>query len=235
MWWVAAAKTAQNAIGTLGTYYNTRTQNAALKYQAKMNRINAGLERQKAELSLANGEKQEQQIQNAAAKLKGKQKVGYGASGVRLDSKSAQQVLNETDYMAQVDELRTHANALADAWSHRLNAVNYENNANIALSKQMNPVQSAVAYSVGQFLADIGSYSDLFGGGDDSKGLTWSQKDGFSGTASSNDKASFQITNRYTEPAAPSFTISNRYPYVGGQGFSLNPYSYQSYGFNWWR
>lgn len=230
MWWAIAAKTAQNAIGTLGTYYNQRTQNAALKHQASMNRINARLERLNAEQSLRKGEKQEQQIQNAAAKLKGKQKVGYGSSGVRLDSDSAQQVLNETDYMAQVDELQTHANALADAWGHRLNATNYENNANIALSQRQSAFGSALAYSVGKFLADVGSF-----GGSKDDGLTWKQGEGFSGTAKSNAAPSFQIQNRYSPSAAPSFTIGNRSPYVGGQGFDINPYSYQSAGFNWWR
>lgn len=210
MWWTIAAKAAQNAIGTVGTYYNTRAQNAALKYQARQSRLNARLERQQAETSLERGMKQEQQIQNAAAKLKGSQKVAYGAGGVRLDSRSAQNVMNETDYMAQVDELQTRANALADAWSHRLNAVNYENQADIALSKRQSPIKSAIAYSIGKFL-QVGSFGD-FGGG----------------SGSGQPAAP-------SAPDAPAFTIYNRTPYVGGQGFSMSPYGFQGYGFNWWR
>ena len=231
MWWAMAAKAAQNAIGTLGTYYNQRTQNAALKHQASMNRINARLERLNAEQSLRKGEKQEQQIQNAAAKLKGKQKVGYGSSGVRLDSDSAQQVLNETDYMAQVDELQTHANALADAWGHMLNATNYENNANIAMSQRQSAFGSALSYSVGKFLQDIGSFGDLFGGGDDKP------DNGHPGTvpaptAPAMDAASHWTTIQYAKDSWDSsynnwrnggFTIGNRTPYNGGSGF------------NWWR
>ena len=133
--------------------------------------------------------------------------------------------------MAQVDELQTHANALADAWSHRLNAVNYENNANIALSKQMNPVQSAVAYSVGQFLADIGSFGDLFGGGGD-------KDNGHPGTVPAPDApastpSSHWTTVNYAKDSwdysealhrnGGAFTISNRMPYSS------------SAGFNWWR
>lgn len=204
---------ASSILGGFGSYYQTKANNAALKYQARQSRLNARLERQQAETSLNRGMKQEQQIQNAAAKLKGSQKAAYGASGVRLDSRSAQNVLNETDYMAQVDELQTHANALADAWSHRLNAVNYENQADIALSQRRNATQVGISTAVGSLLQNIGSFSDLFGSEDSDTGQP----------------------STPSAPDAPAFTIYGKTPYVGGQGFSLNPYSYQSSGFNWWR
>jgi len=228
MWWAMAAKGAQNLLGSIATYNQTKLNNKALKYQAQQNRINARLEKMNAETSFRKGEKQEQQIQNAAAKLKGRQKVGFGANGVRLDSRSAQQVLNETDYMAQVDELQTHANALADAWGHRLKATDYENNANIALSQRQNPLQAAISYSVGQFLADIGSFGDLFGGGDDN---------GHPGTASAPDAPAAPSANHWTTLnyvkdswdanealfRNGGFSIGNRSAYGGGSGFS------------WWR
>lgn len=207
----AAGIGAAGILGGFGSYYQTKANNAVLKYQARQNRLNARLERQQAETSLNRGMKQEQQIQNAAAKLKGSQKAAYGASGVRLDSRSAQNVLNETDYMAQVDELQTHANALADAWSHRLNAVNYENQADIALSQRRSPTQAAVSSLVGGLLMNIGSFSDLFGGD--------------SGTGQPDTPSA---------PDAPAFTIYGRTPYIGGQGFSMSPYGFRSSGFNWW-
>ena len=104
------------------------------------------------------------------------------------------------------------AGSLADAWSHRLNAVNYENQADIALSQRRSPTQAAMSSLVGSLLNNIGSFADLFGGD--------------SGTGQPDTPSA---------PDAPAFTIYGKTPYIGGQGFSFSPYSYQSSGFNWWR
>ena len=165
MWWAIAGKAAQNALGTINTYYNTKLQNKALKYQAAAARNNAKLARMQSESSLRHGERASQQIMTAAAKQKGAQKVGYAANGVDISSRSAQNIMNETEYQAQSDQIQTEANALAQAWSNRLQATNYENQAKIATSKMQSPLGAAISFSVGKFLSDLGggAYDDIFG------------------------------------------------------------------------
>lgn len=131
-----------------GSFYQQKAQNAALKYQAAMNRINARLEKTGAESALMQGERQAQQVMNQTAKLKGAQKTGYAANGIDLSSRSAQNVLNETDYFGEADKNQVEANALASAWQHRLNATNAESNANIAMSQQKSPWGAALSSAV---------------------------------------------------------------------------------------
>lgn len=63
-------------LSALGSYNQQKTQNAYLKYQASMNRINARLANMSAESALRSGEKLQQQIMTQTAKLKGAQKTG---------------------------------------------------------------------------------------------------------------------------------------------------------------
>ncbi|MCM1128420.1 MAG: hypothetical protein NC211_00715 [Alistipes senegalensis] len=141
MWMALAGLGLQAA----GSYYQQRAQNAALKYQAAMNRQNARLERMGAESALRQGERQAQQVMNQAAKVKGAQKTGYAANGIDLSSRSARQVMNETDFFGEADKNQVEANALSSAWQHRLNAVDMENNANVALSQRQSPWGAALS------------------------------------------------------------------------------------------
>lgn len=137
MWaWIAMA--AASVLKGLGSYSQQKAENASLKYQAAMNRINARMENLKAEEALRQGEKQQQQIMLQTEKLKGQQLVGYAASGIDLSSRSAQNVMNETDFFGEVDKNQAAANAIAASWSHRLNATNMEGNASIQLAQRKN-------------------------------------------------------------------------------------------------
>lgn len=157
-------------LSALGSYNQQKTQNAYLKYQASMNRINARLANMSAESALRAGEKQQQQIMMQTSKTKGAQKAGYGASGIDLKSRSVQNVLNETDYIGEVDRNQAAANALSNAWEYRLQSTNYENNANIIRSQQQSPWGAALSTAVGGFLGSesaqkgLSSLSDKFGG-----------------------------------------------------------------------
>ena len=104
------------------------------------------------------------------SKTKGAQKAGYGASGIDLKSRSVQNVLNETDYIGEVDRNQAAANALSNAWEYRLQSTNYENNANIIRSQQQSPWGAALSTAVGGLLGSesaqkgLSSLSDKFGG-----------------------------------------------------------------------
>ena len=150
-------------LSALGSYNQQKTQNAYLKYQASMNRINARLANMSAESALRAGEKQQQQIMTQTAKLKGAQKTGYAASGIDLASRSVQNVLNETDYLGEVDKNQAAANALTNAWGYRLQATNFENNANIQQSQRRSPWGAALSTAVGGRLMSEGAQKGISG------------------------------------------------------------------------
>ena len=151
-------------LSALGSYNQQKANNAYLKYQASMNRINAQLANMSAESALRAGEKQQQQIMTKTSKLKGAQKAAYGAAGIDLSSRSVQNVLNETDFMGEVDRNQAAANALTNAWGYRLQATNYENNANILKSGQQSPWGAALSTAVGGILGSESAMSTIGSG-----------------------------------------------------------------------
>ena len=151
-------------LSALGSYNQQKANNAYLKYQASMARINAQLANMSAESALRAGEKQQQQIMTKTSKLKGAQKAAYGAAGIDLSSRSVQNVLNETDYMGEVDRNQAAANALTNAWGYRLQATNYENNANILKSGQQSPWGAALSTAVGGILGSDSAMSTIGSG-----------------------------------------------------------------------
>lgn len=153
------------------SYNRQKTQNAYLKYQASMNRINARLANMSAESALRAGEKQQQQIMTQTARLKGAQKTGYAANGIDLNSRSVQNVLNETDFMGEVDRNQAAANALTNAWGYRLQATNFENNANILKSQRQSPWGAALSTAVGGLLMNEGAQKGISGIADKFSGM----------------------------------------------------------------
>ena len=182
MWWKWAAQGAQDTIKTLNAYYSAKLNNASLKYQASMNRINARLANMSAESALRAGEKQQQQIMTQTARLKGAQKTGYAANGIDLNSRSVQNVLNETDFMGEVDKNQAAANALTNAWGYRLQATNFENNANILKSQRQSPWGAAFSTMIQAGLSRLAD-SDYFGG-DAQQVETTSKNSGFASLSS---------------------------------------------------
>lgn len=151
-------------LSALGSYNQQKAGNAYLKYQASMNRINARLANMSAESALRQGEKQQQQIMMQTAKLKGAQKTGYAAGGIDLSSRSVRNVLNETDYLGEVDRNQAAANALTNAWGYRLQATNFENNANILQSQRQSPWGAALSTAVGGILGSESAMSTIGSG-----------------------------------------------------------------------
>lgn len=151
-------------LSALGSYNQKKADNAYLKYQASMNRINARLANMSAESALRQGEKQQANIMMQTAKLKGAQKTGYAAGGIDLASRSVQNVLNETDYLGEVDRNQAAANALTNAWGYRLQATDFENNANILQSQRQSPWGAALSTAVGGILGSESAMSTIGSG-----------------------------------------------------------------------
>ncbi len=162
MWWVAAVQAGM----AMGSSYTSGTiANINANYQAKMARLNANLSDMKAEAALRQGEKQQAALMVKTAQTKASQKAGYAASGIDVHgSRSVTNVLTSTEVAGEIDRLQASANAVTDAWSNRLQAVNYRNQALLAKASRqdvgMNAFMSGAASLLGS--AANGAFDNTF-------------------------------------------------------------------------
>lgn len=126
---MGAAGVGMNAVGS---YYGALSQKRNARFQADMARINAKLSESDARAALARGEKAEQASRLDTAQLKSRQRVGYAASGVDLSSETAVDALTSTDVLGEADANTIKANALRQAWGHRIEATGLRGQAGMA-------------------------------------------------------------------------------------------------------
>lgn len=121
-----------------GAYTSAKNTEAQMKYEAAMGKLNAAMAETDASLLDLNanisetqarmavqiGQREEQQLRLRSAQLKGKQRVGFAASGVDLGVGSTARVLATTDYMTEVDAAEVRANAARQAFGYRVQSTN---------------------------------------------------------------------------------------------------------------
>lgn len=140
-----------------GSYFSARGQRAALRYQAEIADINARLSELGAQSALRRGQREEQGVRLRTARLKSSQRVALAANGIDLGQGSAQEILNTTDVMGEIDANTVAANAVRDAWGYRTQGVNYQNEALMkrATASAISPIGAAA----GTLLGEAGSVS----------------------------------------------------------------------------
>lgn len=190
---LVAAAAISAVISGLASSRAQKQQNAMLKYQAARERIQARLEKMTAEYELKKGEKEQTQIMIKGGKEKAAQKTAMAANGIRLSSRSAQNVMNETDYMTEVDRNQSAANALSAAWEHRIKATEHESNANMLNSQRQSSGKVFMSTAVKSFaqsmatgalmgaasswlssLGNVGTVGDIVNAGGIHQKATWS-------------------------------------------------------------
>lgn len=135
----------------LSAYYGARAEKSRLGFEADMADINARMSERAAETALASGRREVQRSRMQTAALKGRQIAAMGANGIALDEGSAVQVLTGTDYIGEVDANTLEANAIAQAWGHKIEAVNTRSQARSARSaaSTISPGRAAVTSLIG--------------------------------------------------------------------------------------
>lgn len=136
-------------LSSFGIFGSTSANNAALKYQAAINRLNAENAEQMAQTTLRASEKEQQQILTKGSHTKAKQRVGYASSGIDLRSKTAQRVMTQTDIYTQADKLAARENAIRKAGMYRIQAASYTAQAGIAEHSQQSAWGNALSSLVG--------------------------------------------------------------------------------------
>lgn len=112
------------ASSAVSSFYGAKSERSRLGFEADMADINARMAERTAERTLEAGRREVQRSRMQTAALKGRQIAAMGANGIALDEGSAVQVLAGTDYLGELDTNAIEANAIAQAWGHRIEATN---------------------------------------------------------------------------------------------------------------
>lgn len=112
------------ASGAFGAYNQSKAAKQSYEYQAAVQRNNAQIAEWQAADATSRGQKAEQAQRLKVAQLKSSQRAGFAARGIALDEGSPLNILNDTDYMGELDALSIRDNAAREAWGHRMQGAN---------------------------------------------------------------------------------------------------------------
>lgn len=144
--------------GAYGSYQQSKATKAAYEYQAAVNRNNAQIAQWQAADAITRGQKAEQAQRLKTAQLKSSQRAAFAARGVALDEGSALNILDDTDYMGEMDALTIRDNAAREAWGLRNQATGYSSDASM-LSSRAN-AESPMGSAFGSLLTGAGVVAD---------------------------------------------------------------------------
>lgn len=130
--------------GAFGSYQQAKSAQAVAANNAK-------LAEWQAQDAITRGQRSEQAQRMKVAQLKGSQRASMAARGLDLGEGSALSILQDTDYMGEVDATTIRDNATREAWAYRNQAAQYKSQAD-----SMSPFGSAF----GTLLTGAGSVAD---------------------------------------------------------------------------
>jgi hypothetical protein len=117
--------------GAFSSYNSSKATKGAYEYQAAVNRNNSTLAEWNARDAITRGQKAEQQQRLKTAALKSTQRASFAARGMALDEGSPLAILDDTDFMGDMDALTLRDNAAREAWGYRIQAGNYAGDAGL--------------------------------------------------------------------------------------------------------
>lgn len=130
-----------------GEHAAAKGEKAGLYYQATVYENNAQYDTWRAEDAIQRGQTEEGRHRMKVSQLQGTQRASIAGRGIALDEGSPLNILEDTEYMGELDAMTIRDNANKEAWGHRIAAQN--NRSNAALSRAqadaINPRQRAKA------------------------------------------------------------------------------------------
>ena len=132
---------------TVSSYYSSAAEKTKLGLQADLDAINAKLADGAARDTMQRGEREYGNSRLRTAALKGRQRAELADAGFDLGFGSAAQILTSTDLVGEVDAETIKANAMREAWGHRLDATNLRGSSRVnkSAAKSINPTLNAAA------------------------------------------------------------------------------------------
>ena len=133
--------------GAFGAANQSKATQQAYDYQAAGNRNNAQIAEWQAQDATTRGAKSEQAQRLKVAQLKSSQRAGFAARGIALDEGSPLNILQDTDYLGELDALAIRDNASREAWGARTQASNYSSDAAMLSARADAESPSGAAFS----------------------------------------------------------------------------------------
>lgn len=147
------------AVGTgmqaIGAYNQSKANKSAYAYQAQVNANNAKIAEWQAQDALQRGAKTEQRQRLQTAQLKSSQRARLAANGVALDEGSPLSILQDTDYMGEMDARTIQSNAAREAWGYRNQAAGYASDS--AMLRSRSDAESPLLAGTSSLLTGAGS------------------------------------------------------------------------------
>lgn len=139
---LALAATGFQAAGAgmsvMGAYNQSRATKAGYEYQAAVERNNAVLATQRSADAIRRGQQAEGAQRLKGAQVASAQRARLAANGVSLDEGSALNLLQDTEYMTDVDALTIRDNAKREAWGFQVQSQNASNNGQMLATRASN-------------------------------------------------------------------------------------------------
>lgn len=146
------------ASGAFGAYNKSKSDKAAYEYQAQVSKNNATLAEWQAQDAMQRGASAEQQQRLKTAQLRGSQRARLAASGVVLDEGSPLRILDDTDYMGELDARTIQDNTAKEVWGHRMQGANYASDS--SMLKARADAESPFGSAFSTLLTGAGTVAD---------------------------------------------------------------------------
>lgn len=129
-----------------GAYLKASGEKRTLQRQADVADLNARLSDLQAKSTYRQGQREEQRSRFETRNIRDKQTTGYAGNNIALDSETAIRVATSTDVLGEIDANTINANAARAAWGHRMEGVQFRNEAltSRASASAIKPGQAAL-------------------------------------------------------------------------------------------
>lgn len=146
-----------------GAYKQSKAEKDSLKYQEEQARQNAVLQNIQAQDALALGRQEAKDHMRQVSGMKASQTAVMAANGLDVSQGTPQSLLDDTQYMGDIDQARIKRNAKREAWGYQVGATNATNTANMigATADNISPVADGLLATAGS----VASNWKLFAGG----------------------------------------------------------------------
>lgn len=143
-----------------GTFYSARGEKRAMQHDADISDLNARLADISAKFELERGAREEQVARLDNQSIRDRQKVGYAANGIALDSPTAVRVATSDEVFGEIDANTINLNAARAAWGYRVEGVQHKNDAGMkrALASAVSPSRRAVS----SLISSVGDVRDSY-------------------------------------------------------------------------
>lgn len=149
----------------LGAIFNQAISGPAIEEQGKYQRAMDFLNQQAAEVgagdALDRGAQAAGQARMAGSQLIAKQKVGYAAAGVDVQSGSALDAMADARMLSELDAQKLRNNAAREALGYKMKAYQYGMQRKLDMKRTENALTANTSSNAGQ---EIGGFASFLGG-----------------------------------------------------------------------